>query len=62
MACDHYTAPDDMALLAELGFNAYRILGGMGASGARDGEFSRSQLDHYRRMIGTCRDHGLTPV
>jgi beta-glucosidase len=62
-ACDHYHRyPDDMALLAELGFNAYRFSVEWARVEPEDGEFSRSQLDHYRRMIGTCRDHGLTPV
>src|SRR5919202_363232 len=27
-----------------------------------EGEVSRAILEHYRRVLTTCRDHGLTPV
>ncbi|MFF4618949.1 family 1 glycosylhydrolase [Nonomuraea jabiensis] len=53
---------EDMRLLAEAGLNAYRF----GIEWARiepvPGEFSRAELAHYRRMIDTARDLGLTPV
>jgi beta-glucosidase len=62
-ACDHYHRyPEDLALLAELGCNAYRF----GVEWARiepeAGYFSRAELDHYRRMCATCLEHGITPV
>ena len=62
-ACDHYHRyPEDIALLAELGCNAYRF----GVEWARiepeAGYFSRAELDHYRRMCATCLEHGITPV
>ncbi|ADP81432.1 glycoside hydrolase family 1 protein [Pseudofrankia inefficax] len=62
-ACDHYHRyPEDIAILADLGLNAYRF----GVEWARiepeEGYFSRAALDHYRRMVGTCLDHGVTPV
>jgi beta-glucosidase len=62
-ACDHYHRyPDDIATLAGLGLNAYRF----GVEWARvepeEGFFSRAALDHYRRMVATCLEHGVTPV
>jgi beta-glucosidase len=62
-ACDHYHRyPEDIALLAELGCNAYRF----GVEWARiepeSGYFSRAELDHYRRMCASCLEHGITPV
>ncbi|OHV43484.1 family 1 glycosylhydrolase [Pseudofrankia sp. BMG5.36] len=62
-ACDHYHRyPEDIGLLAGLGLNAYRF----GVEWARiepeEGFFSRAELDHYRRMVGTCLEHGVTPV
>ncbi|MEW1840431.1 family 1 glycosylhydrolase [Nonomuraea angiospora] len=53
---------EDMRLLAGAGLNAYRF----GIEWARvepvPGEFSRAELAHYRRMIDTALDLGLTPV
>ncbi|WP_063793175.1 glycoside hydrolase family 1 protein [Frankia sp. R43] len=62
-ACDHYHRyPEDIGLLAGLGLNAYRF----GVEWARiepeEGYFSRAALDHYRRMVGTCLENGVTPV
>jgi beta-glucosidase len=62
-ACDHWHRyPDDIALLAGLGFNAYRFSLEWSRIEPEDGEFSRATLDHYRRMCATCRDHGLEPI
>ncbi|MGY1743027.1 MULTISPECIES: glycoside hydrolase family 1 protein [unclassified Blastococcus] len=53
---------EDMTLLAEAGLNAYRF----GIEWARiepvPGRFSRAELAHYRRMIDTALELGLTPV
>jgi beta-glucosidase len=62
-ACDHYHRyPEDIALMAELSFNAYRF----GVEWARiepeEGYFSGAELDHYRRMCASCVEHGITPV
>jgi beta-glucosidase len=62
-ACDHYHRyPEDIALLADLGFNAYRFSVEWARIEPEAGEFSHAQAEHYRRMVGTCRDHGLLPV
>jgi beta-glucosidase len=62
-ACDHYHRyGEDLALMADLGFNAYRF----GVEWARvepeAGYVSRAELDHYRRMCAACHEHGITPV
>jgi beta-glucosidase len=62
-ACDHFWRyPQDIALLAELGFGAYRFSIEWSRIEPEDGEFSRNALDHYRRMIDACRDNGVLPV
>jgi beta-glucosidase len=62
-ACDHYHRyPEDLRLLADLGFNAYRFSLEWSRIEPEEGEFSRAALDHYRRMCGTCRDLGLEPI
>lgn len=62
-ACDSYHRyREDMQLLADAGCNSYRF----GIEWARvepvEGLISRAQLAHYRRMIDTALDLGLTPV
>ena len=62
-ACDHYHRyPDDIALLAELGFNLYRFSIEWARVEPEDGEFSVAELDHYRRMLATCHEHHITPL
>lgn len=62
-ACDHYHRyPDDIALLADLGFGAYRFSIEWSRIEPEEGEFSMAALEHYRRMCATCHEHGITPV
>lgn len=62
-ACDHFWRyPQDIALLSELGFGAYRFSLEWSRIEPEDGEISRNALDHYKRMVHTCRDNGLLPV
>ena len=62
-ACDHYHRyPQDIALLAELGFNAYRFSLEWARIEPEEGEFSYAALEHYRRMLAACHEHGLKPV
>ena len=62
-ACDHWHRyPDDIRLLAELGFNSYRFSLEWSRIEPEDGEFSPVALDHYRAMCEICRDVGLEPV
>jgi beta-glucosidase len=62
-ACDHWHRyPEDIALLADLGFNTYRFSLEWSRIEPEDGEWSRASLDHYRRMCATCHEHGVLPV
>ncbi|MBK8986677.1 MAG: glycoside hydrolase family 1 protein [Chloroflexi bacterium] len=62
-AIDHYHRyPEDMALLAELGFNSYRFSVEWARVEPEDGRFSTAALDHYRRMLAACHAHGLKPI
>lgn len=62
-ACDSYHRyAEDFAIAQKLGFNAYRL----GVEWARiepsEGHFSNAELDHYARMLESCRAHGLRPI
>ncbi len=62
-ACDHYHRyPQDIALLAKLGFTLYRFSLEWSRIEPEEGEFSLAELDHYRRMLATCHEHGITPM
>jgi beta-glucosidase len=62
-AIDHYHRyPDDIRLLADLGFGVYRFSLEWSRIEPEEGEFSTAALDHYRRMCAACLDHGLLPV
>lgn len=60
-ADSYHRYPEDIALLASLGFNTYRFSIEWARIEPERGFFSKAQLQHYRRMVDTCRDHGLTP-
>ncbi len=62
-ACDSYHRyAEDIELNAALGFNCYRF----GIEWARiepsPGQFSNAELDHYAKVLETCRAHGQTPI
>src|SRR6266568_1506817 len=62
-ACDHYHRyRQDIALLAELGFTLYRFSLEWSRIEPEEGEFSLAELDHYRRMLTMCHEHGITPM
>ncbi|GAB3423121.1 glycoside hydrolase family 1 protein [Flindersiella endophytica] len=62
-ACDHYRLyRDDIRLLAELGFNAYRFSIEWARVEPEDGFFSRAALRHYADVLDACAEFGLTPV
>jgi beta-glucosidase len=62
-ACDHYHRyPEDVALLAELGLNAYRFSLEWSRIEPEPGFYSRAALDHYARMTESCLSQGVTPV
>ncbi len=62
-ACDHYHRyPEDIALLASLGFNTYRFSLEWSRIEPEEGHFSKAALDHYRKMLETCFQHNITPI
>src|SRR5580658_2770655 len=62
-ACDHYHLyPQDIAMLADLGFNTYRFSLEWSRIEPEEGFFSNAELDHYRRMLEACHEHSLTPM
>ncbi|HEY5012851.1 MAG TPA: family 1 glycosylhydrolase, partial [Acidimicrobiia bacterium] len=59
-AVDHFWRyPDDIRLLRDLGFGAYRFSLEWSRIEPEPGEFSTAALDHYRRVIAACRDRDL---
>jgi len=62
-AIDHYHRfAEDIALLADLGFNMYRFSLEWSRIEPEDGYFSTAALEHYRRMLAACHEHGITPM
>ncbi|MES1974724.1 MAG: family 1 glycosylhydrolase [Pseudomonadota bacterium] len=62
-ACDSYHRySQDFAIARSIGLNCYRF----GIEWARiepePGKFSRASLDHYARVLASCRAHGLLPI
>ncbi len=53
---------EDLELLAGAGLNAYRFGIEWARIEPRPGQFSNAELVHYRRMIETALDLGVTPV
>lgn len=53
---------EDIALLAESGLDTYRFSLEWSRIEPLPGEFSKAELAHYRRVIETCFDFGVTPV
>src|SRR6476620_5229710 len=62
-AVDHYHRyREDIALIAGLGFTSYRFSLEWARIEPEEGYFSVAELDHYKRVLEACREHGLTPV
>ena len=62
-ACDHYHRyEEDLRRAANAGLNAYRFSIEWSRVEPEDGVFDEAQIEHYRQMIRTCRDLGLTPM
>jgi beta-glucosidase len=62
-ACDHYHRfEEDIRLLASLGLNTYRFSIEWARIEPERNCFSRSALDHYRRMLAACHENNVTPM
>jgi beta-glucosidase len=62
-ACDQYHLyPEDLRLLAGLGFDNYRFSVEWSRIEPEEGHFSTAALDHYRRVCAECLANGVDPV
>src|SRR5512139_2727151 len=59
-AVDHFHRyPQDIALLKQLGFGASRFSLVCARIEPEERSFSVAALDHYRRMLACCLEHGI---
>lgn len=62
-AVDHYRLyREDIALMASLGLKAYRFSLEWSRIEPESGQFSRSAILHYRDVLQSCHEFGLTPI
>ena len=62
-AVDHYHLYEqDIRLMAEAGFNAYRFSLEWARIEPEEGHFSDAEIEHYRRVIRCCKQYGLEPM
>ncbi|GAP07354.1 MAG TPA: glycoside hydrolase family 1 [Anaerolinea thermolimosa] len=62
-ACDHYRLfRKDIQMLHELGLNAYRFSIEWARVEPEPGFISRASLYHYREVLETCHEYGVTPL
>ena len=62
-ACDHYNRyEEDIKLLADAGLNAYRFSVEWARIEPEEGKFDENEIEHYRKVIRCCREHGVEPV
>lgn len=54
--------PDDIWLIASLGFNSYRFSIEWARIEPEPGRISRAMLQYYERLIDTCHQAGLVPI
>ncbi|MFD2215715.1 glycoside hydrolase family 1 protein [Metabacillus endolithicus] len=60
---DHYRLyKEDIALMASLGLKAYRFSIEWSRIEPEKGQYSYSEIEHYRNVLETCHEHGITPV
>lgn len=63
IACDHYNRyRSDIALLKDFGFNAFRFSIEWARIEPRRGEFDTAEIEHYRDVLRTCHESGITPI
>ena len=62
-ACDQYHRyREDIVLLSSLGFNSYRFSVEWSRIEPAPGEYLLAELEHYRRVLAACHEHGVAPV
>jgi beta-glucosidase len=62
VACDHFHRyPEDVALMASLGFRHYRFSIAWTRVVNAQGRANQAGLDFYRRLLDQLQQHGITP-
>jgi beta-glucosidase len=62
-ACDSYHRYEqDFAIAKSIGLNCYRFGIEWSRIEPEPGSFSRAELDHYIKVLASCRAHGLLPI
>ena len=62
-ACNHYNLfEEDIALMAQAGFNAYRFSVEWARIEPIEGHFDNEAIDHYKAVIKCCRKYGIEPM
>jgi len=62
-ACDSWHRwPEDLDLVAGLGFGSYRFSLEWSRIEPAEGEWSVAAVDHYRRVCAGCHERGLVPI
>ncbi len=62
-ACDSWHRwPEDLDMVASLGLGSYRFSLEWSRIEPEEGEWSTASLEHYKRIIGGCRERGILPV
>lgn len=62
IAADHYNRfEEDIQLMAEAGYQAYRFSIEWARIEPRPNEFDESEIEHYKEMLLCCEKYGITP-
>ena len=62
-AVDHYNRyEEDIRLMADAGLNAYRFSIEWARIEPEKGHFDETEVEHYRKVIRCCKEHGITPI
>ncbi|KXA95385.1 hypothetical protein AKJ65_01880 [candidate division MSBL1 archaeon SCGC-AAA259E19] len=63
IACDHYSRyEDDIKLMADIGYNAYRFSIEWSRIEPREGEFDEEEIKHYKNIVNQSRENGIEPI
>ncbi len=62
-ASDHYRRyAEDLKLARQMGHNAYRFSIEWARIEPEEGRFDEAQINHYRSVLESCHENGLTPM
>jgi len=62
IACDHYHRyADDFRMLQSLGHRHHRMSIEWSRIEPAEGQIERKEIDHYRKVLASLRDHGMEP-